>query len=246
MAVYAAHLGVAHGIQLQIRIVLLYPEEIVAVFAAYAVRIDAPDGKAVLDLYRVRSFRYWQYKRTDDRLEVKLLSSDGHVLAEETVFGNVPAEHRRIAVEPPDGKPVIAEVSYLNDCWGGLSSPNPYRIDTRRWFGTRSSVGVPLRFRVTAPKSGALAIDWRWKWGDNVRAGEPLAIRLTAPDGSVAAHRIFTIPPEFPAEKGRCGYRMELEIPEMFRGRELLMEIPDLKWIEWKLDGLDEPWLKPY
>lgn len=204
------------------------------------------DGKAVLDLYRVRSFRYWQYKRIDDRIEVKLFSSDGRELAAETVYGNLPAEHRRIAVASPDGKPVTAEVSFLNDCWGGLSSPNPYRINTQRRFGTRSSVGVPLRFRITAPKSGALAVDWRWKWGNNVRAGEPLAIRLTAPDGRVAAHRVFTIPPEYPETKGVSSFRMDLEIPEEFRGRELVMEIPDLKWIEWRLDGLDDPWMKPY
>ena len=41
-------------------------------------------------------------------------------------------------------------------------------------------------------------------------------------------------------------FRMDLESPEEFRGRELVMEIPDLKWIEWRLDGLDDPWMKPY
>ncbi|MBS1368503.1 MAG: hypothetical protein HPZ91_00985 [Lentisphaeria bacterium] len=204
------------------------------------------DGKAVLDLYRVRSFRYWQYKRTGDKLTVKITAPDGRVLADETVYGNVPAEHRRIAVDAPDGKPVTAEVTFHNDCWGGVSSPNPYRIDARRYFGARSSVGVPLRFRIRAPKSGKLTVDWRWKNARNARAGEPLAVRLTAKDGSVAAHQIYTIPPDFPEEKGTSTYLMELEIPEKYRGEELVLELPDLKWIEWKLGGLDDPYLKPF
>lgn len=36
-----------------------------------------PDGMAVLDLYRIRSFRYWQFKRTDDRLSVVVTDRAG-------------------------------------------------------------------------------------------------------------------------------------------------------------------------
>lgn len=201
-----------------------------------------PDGMAVLDLYRIRSFRYWQFKRTDDRLSVVVTDRAGRKLAGQTLYANDVAEHRRITVPVPGGEPVLARVTFHNDCWGGVGSPNPYRIRADRWFGTRTTVMVPLVFTIRAPKSGRLAVDWRWKNARNSRSGEPLAVSLETPEGEPVVREIHILEAEQPETNGNSFRRTELEIPAEFCGKLLRLSLPDLKWIEWKLDGLDDPY----
>ena len=204
--------------------------------------MPGPDGMAVLDLYRIRSFRYWQFKRTDDRLSVVVTDRAGRKLADQTLYANDVAEHRRITVPAPGGEPVLARVTFHNDCWGGVGSPNPYRIRADRWFGTRTTVMVPLVFTIRAPKSGRLAVDWRWKNARNSRSGEPLAVSLETPEGEPVVREIHILEAEQPETNGNSFRRTELEIPAEFCGKLLRLSLPDLKWIEWKLDGLDDPY----
>ena len=101
---------------------------------------------------------------------------------------------------------------------------------------------VPLVFTIRAPKSGRLAVDWWWKNARNSRSGEPLAVSLETPEGEPVVREIHILEAEQPETNGNSFRRTELEIPAEFRGKLLRLSLPDLKWIEWKLDGLDDPY----
>ena len=53
---------------------------------------------------------------------------------------------------------------------------------------------------------------------------------------------IHILEAEQPETNGNSFRRTELEIPAEFCGKLLRLSLPDLKWIEWKLDGLDDPY----
>ncbi len=193
------------------------------------------NGMVTLDVHRIRRFRYWQYKGDNDRATVKLRTAGGKVLNEETLYGNVPFESRRIALKAPDATPVVAEVRFENDCWGGVSSPNRMRLSADRVFTTRSSVGVPYSFTLTAPESGRIAIDWRWNPAKNSFAGSPLAVRVETLEGRKIAESCYVIPFADAGDR----HRTELTIPAEYRGRKVRVWMPDEKWIEWKIEGVD-------
>lgn len=199
------------------------------------------DGKAALELYRIRSFRYWSFKRDNDK--VLVTANDGKAGKTMELYNNVPAEYGVFRTDSPDGKAVRLKLRFINDCWGGISSGTPFRISSERWFAARAGIAVPVGFYLRAPANGPLRISWRWLRERNTNAGESLGILLETPEGKRLASDVFTIPFEYQEDRKICTYSAELTIPEAYRGKILKAWISDPKWIEWRLSGLDDPWL---
>ena len=204
--------------------------------------IPDAEGFAALDLYRIRSFRYWSFHRENDRLSVSANDSQGRALKAMELYGNVPAEYAKFRVKSPDRNPVRVQLLFANDCWGGVSSEQPFRVSASRWFSSRARTAVPVGFCLRAPEQGNLRISWRWPRGRNTDAGESLGILLETPEGKRVASDVFMIPFEYQTDREVCSYSAELSIPESCRGRVLRAWISDAKWMEWRIDGLDEPW----
>lgn len=200
------------------------------------------EGNISLDLYRIRSFRYWSFQRDNDKLLVAAFDSRGKTVKSMELYGNVPAEYGSFRMKSPDGKPVRARVRFMNDCWGGVSSERPFRVGSDRWFSARAGIAVPVGFYLKAPEKGSLRISWRWPRGRNTNAGESLGIVLETPDGRHIASDVFMIPFEYRTDRENCSYSAELPIPAAYRGKILRAWLSDSKWIEWKLEGLDYPW----
>ncbi len=200
--------------------------------------VPGTDGKAVLDIYRYRKFRYWQSGTTDDFVECKLYSSAGKLLKNVKLYANLPNEHRRIESLSPDGKNIRAEVAFVNDCWGSVSSPNRIRLSANRKYGARNRIHVPIAFYIKAPLTGSLEINWKWQNSDNVHAGVILGAMLKDDAGKTVAGSSYTIP----SVNGET-YTTKLDIPSAYRGKVLKLYITDFKWVSWKIDGLDYPWL---
>lgn len=201
------------------------------------------DGKIALDLYRIRCFRYWVFKRDNDKMIVSTDNADGKTEKTMELYNNVPAEHGTFRMDSPDGKAVRLKLRFVNDCWGGVSSATPFRINSGRWFTARAGIAVPIGFYLRAPENGMLRISWRWLRERNTRAGESLGIILETPEGRQIVSNVFTIPFEYQEDQKICTCSAELTIPESHRGTILKAWISDPKWIEWRLDGLDFPWL---
>ena len=200
------------------------------------------EGLVSLDLYRIRSFRYWSFRRENDKLAVAAFDSRGNTLRTMELYDNVPAEYAKFRVNSPDRKPVRINLRFANDCWGGISSEQPFRISASRWFSSRARIAVPIGFFLRAPETKNLRISWRWPRGRNTDAGESLGILLETPEGKKVVSDVFVIPFEYQTDQEVCSYSAELPIPEAYRGRVLRVWLSDPKWIEWRIEGLDEPW----
>ena len=40
-----------------------------------------------------------------------------------------------------------------------------------------------------------------------------------------------------------CTQKLILKIPDELRGKPLRLFVNDVKWMEWKINGLDYPWI---
>jgi hypothetical protein len=201
--------------------------------------VPGQDGKASIDLYRYRKFRYWKSKTGgNDYIVCKLYSAKGKLLKSVTLDANLPHEYRRVEVVSPDGKNIRAEVVFQNDCWGSVSSPDKMRLSSNRRFGARSRISVPFAFYIKAPESGKLKINWKWQNSDNLHAGVILGAMLKDGKGKTVAKMAYTIPQVNGEE-----YTDTLEIPPEYRGKILKLYMNDFKWVSWKLENPDYPWL---
>jgi hypothetical protein len=201
--------------------------------------VPGQDGKASIDLYRYRKFRYWKSKTGgNDYIVCKLYSAQGKLLKSVTLDANLPHEYRRVEVVSPDGKNIRAEVVFQNDCWGSVSSPDKMRLSSSRRFGARSRISVPFAFYIKAPESGRLKINWQWQNSDNLHAGVILGAMLKDDKGKTVAKMAYTIPQVNGEE-----YTDTLEIPPEYRGKILKLYMNDFKWVSWKIENPDYPWL---
>lgn len=196
------------------------------------------DKKASIDLFRYRKFRYWKSKKDNDFVICKLYDSNGKLLKSLKLDANLPHEYKRVAVSSPDGKNIRAEVVFQNDCWGGVSSSNKMRLSSNRRFGARSRISVPFAFYIKVPMSGKLKINWKWDNNENRNAGVILAAMLKDKSGKTIAHTAYTIP-DMHGET----YSAILDIPREYRGKTVKLYMNDFKWVSWKLENLDYPWL---
>lgn len=201
-----------------------------------------PKGVVSLDLYRIRSFRYWSFKRENDRLRVMAFDSRGNQVKSMELYENLPAEYGKVQVKSPDGKPLRMNLVFANDCWGGVSSDRPFLVSADRWFSARTGIAVPIGFFLKSPKNGTFRVHWRWPRGRNTNAGESLGIVLETPEGRQVLSEVFMIPFEYQIDQKNCSCSMELILPETFRGKVLRAWMSDPKWIEWRIEGLDFPW----
>lgn len=203
-----------------------------------------PDTKGVvsLDLYRIRSFRYWSFKREGDSLRLTAFDSRGNQVRSMELYENLPAEYGKFQMKSPDGKPVRVKLLFANDCWGGVSSDYPFLISASRWFSARTGIAVPIGFFLKSPVNGKLRVHWRWPRGRNTNAGESLGIVLETPEGKRVLSEVFMIPFEYQTDQENCSCSMELTLPEEYRGKILRVWMSDPKWIEWRMEGLDLPW----
>ena len=196
------------------------------------------DKKASIDLFRYRKFRYWKSKKDNDFVICKLYNSNGKLLKSVKLDANLPHEYKRVAVSSPDGKNIRAEVVFQNDCWGGVSSRNKMRLSSNRRFGARNRISVPFAFYIKVPMSGKLKINWKWDNNKNRNAGVILAAMLKDKSGKTIAHTAYTIP-DIHGET----YSATLDIPREYRGKTVKLYMNDFKWVSWKLENLDYPWL---
>ena len=199
------------------------------------------NGMCAIDLYRYRMFRYWNKKLKNDYVYCKIFDSKGKLLKSAVLNNNVTWEHTKVQAKSPDGKNLRAEVTFDNDSWGGISSPNKIRLFADRKFGVRNGLNVPVAVYFKAPASGKLEIVWCWRHKNNVEAGSILGAYIESCGGKEVVKASYTIP-EVLCDREFNTHTLKLDIPEQFRNKVLKLYITDNKWMSWQVKGLDYPW----
>lgn len=104
-----------------------------------------------------------------------------------------------------------------------------------------------LRFYLRGPSGGEVRVAAR---GTIARQGDGLlGAALRVPDGRLLAHARWSVPLAGTGADGQVPSRvlpdepLRLPVPSELRGKPLLLEVTAPRSVEWRVEGLDEPWL---
>lgn len=104
-----------------------------------------------------------------------------------------------------------------------------------------------LRFYLRGPSGGEVRVAAR---GTIARQGDGLVgAVLRTPDGRLLAHARWSVPLAGTGADGQVPTRalpdepLRLPVPLELRGKPLLLEVTAPRSVEWRVEGLDEPWL---
>lgn len=104
-----------------------------------------------------------------------------------------------------------------------------------------------LRFYLRGPARGEVRVAARGTispQGDGL-----LGAALRTPDGRLLGHARWSVPLAGTGPDGRAPTRtlprepLRLSVPAEFRGQPLVLDVTAPRSIEWRVEGLDEPWL---
>ncbi len=174
-----------------------------------------------------------------------LSDPSGKVVAEGKLEGDQKeCDMKMIEVKPTVRGNYNLKLEFLNDCWGDFSCSVPARLNADRWFFCRNSHYYPVSFWLKAPASGKLALEFRWPYDDNGYAGQILGAALEDETGRVISNKTWTVPMDWRNDNGGkyCVQKLALTIPDELRNKPLRLLVNDVKWLEWKIDGLDYHW----
>ena len=208
---------------------------------------DERDEPFVMKLYRTRNFRASQDADRKDTVRYRITQPDGTVLQEDAMSGTQYAAHVvRVARDGQRGDYGVT-IECVGDGQGAFSCSLPTMfLDARQRFRFRRIRGGTgfAQFAFRAPR-GRRAIAMKLTWSDAPAQGTGVWVRDM--EGNVVAHRRWMAPmgtvfDENGRELGLVD-RLELPIPEPYRGRVLPLTIMSAKWMGWQIEGLEEPWL---
>ena len=200
----------------------------------------------VLRIYKMLRFRALTQQKYKDggepELEYRLNFSSGKAM-DSGRFAGVDAGFELKELRPKGGEACQLELIFKNDCWGAFSAGSPYRFAADRSFACRNSHDYPVAFWLRAPAAGDVMIDFRWKYRDNAFAGKTLGISLEDENGNRIGGACWNIPLNYAGKNDDCSKKFSVGIPGHLRGKPLRLLVNDVKWMDWRVQGLDFPWL---
>ena len=212
-------------------------------------RFVIPGGKPfILRIYKQLKFRSqttFKYK-LEPSVSYRLTGPAGKIEEE----GKLEGSKEECAVKTIEISPAVSgdytlELNFINDCWGAFSCSIPARLNADRWFFCRYSRFNPVSFWLRAPAAGKIELEFRWPYDDNGYAGQIPGAALEDETGRVISNKTWTVPMNWRNDKGGkfCTQKLILKIPDELRGKPLRLFVNDVKWMEWKINGLDYPWI---
>lgn len=212
---------------------------------AFTLEIPVGAGSAELQLYRLRRFRFASSSKAPDWVEYQLTSPHGDSSQTGRLEGEAEFAMKTLLLPPATGEPWRLQVNFIEDSWGAVACSVPVRLSADHAYFARHTRFVPLAWWVQAPRSGRLALDYRWDFHHNGYAGQTLGAALEDGAGRLVDCQVWTVPRDYPpaAGSGICTWRQVLSIPPALRGHPLRLIVNDSKWVEWQVEGLDYPWL---
>lgn len=212
-------------------------------------RFVIPGGEPfTLRIYKQLKFRSQttlKYKNIPS-VSYRLTEPAGKVVEEGKIEGDKEECAMKVIQVKPSGRgDYNLELNFINDCWGAFSCSFPARLNADRWFFCRYSRFNPVAFWLRAPASGQISVEFRWPYDDNACSGQIPGAALEDETGRLITNKTWTVPMNWRNDNGGkyCTQKLTLNIPRELQGKPVRLFVNDIKWLEWKIDGLDYPWL---
>ena len=213
----------------------------------FAFAIPVSSGRDfTIRIYKQRKFRYKRYPTKElSSITYSVLSPDGKDIVKGSIAGENEFGWKTIKVMTRKHGIYKLNLSFNYDCWGAVSCSSPMLLSSDRYFMCRVDNNVPISFWLKAPRSGDLTVDFKWLYSGNSYAGKILGASLEDVTGKLVDKKVWTIPLNWHenSTSDLNHKKLVLKIPENLRGKRLRIFIKDNKWLEWKITGLDYPWL---